>query len=101
MVASEKITILLADEDALRRDGLAAVLRGSSQFEVIAQCPDGEAALEQIRKLRPDVAVVDLNLPRLHGIELVRRVRSETLGTKVIVLSGTSSEEIVREVVRA
>ena len=101
MVSSDKITILLADEDALRRDGLAAVLRGTSQFDVVAQCPDGEAALEQIRKLRPDVAVVDLNLPRLHGIELVRRVRSETLGTKVVILSGTADDEIIREVVRA
>lgn len=101
MVASDKITILLADEDALRRDGLAAVLRGATQFEVVAQCPDGEAALEQIRKLRPDVAVVDLNLPRLHGIELVRRVRGEMLGTKVVILSSTTDDDIIREVVRA
>lgn len=101
MVASDKITILLADEDALRRDGLAAVLRGTSQFEVVAQCPDGEAALEHIRRLRPDVAVVDLNLPRLHGIELVRRVRSEALGTKVVILSSSADDEIIREVVRA
>ncbi len=101
MVASEKITVLLADEDALRRDGLAAVLRGTSQFEIVAQCPDGEAALEQIRKLRPDVAVVDLNLPKLHGIELVRRVRGESLGAKIVILSGTADDEIIREVVRA
>src|SRR5579863_5624161 len=101
MVASEKITILLADEDALRRDGLAAVLQGASQFEVVAQCPDGETAIDQIRRLRPDVAVIDLNLPRMHGIELVRRVRSEALATKVVILSGTADDEIVREVVRA
>jgi DNA-binding NarL/FixJ family response regulator len=101
MPSSEKITILLADEDALRRDGLAAVLQGIANFEVIAQCADGEAALKQIRELRPDVAVVDLNLPRLHGIELVRRVRGETLGTKVVILSGTADDDIIREVVRA
>jgi DNA-binding NarL/FixJ family response regulator/TolA-binding protein len=101
MVASGKITILLADEDALRRDGLAAVLQGASQFEVVAQCPDGETAIDQIRRLRPDVAVIDLNLPRVHGIELVRRVRGEALGTKVLILSGTADDEIVREVVRA
>ncbi len=101
MAASEKITILLADEDALRRDGLAAVLQGASQFEVVAQCPDGESAIDQIRTLRPDVAVIDLNLPRVHGIELVRRVRGEALGTKIVILSGTSDDEIVREVVRA
>src|SRR5580698_2041967 len=101
MASSEKITILLADEDALRRDGLAAVLRGTPNFEVIAQCPDGEAAIAQIRQLRPDVAVVDLNLPKLHGIELVRRVRGEVLGTKIVILSSTTDDDIIREVVRA
>jgi len=101
MASSDKITILLADEDALRRDGLAAVLQGAARFEVIAQCPDGQSALDQIRQLRPDVAVVDLNLPKLHGIELVRRVRSEVLGTKIVILSGTTDDDIIREVVRA
>src|SRR5580658_212661 len=101
MASSDKITILLADEDALRRDGLAAVLQGTAHFEVIAHCPDGEAALDQIRQLRPDVAVVDLNLPKLHGIELVRRVRGEVLATKIVILSGTTDDDIIREVVRA
>jgi DNA-binding NarL/FixJ family response regulator len=101
MASTAKITILLADEDALRRDGLAAVLQGTAHFEIIAQCQDGEAALEQIRQLRPDVAVVDLNLPKLHGIELVRRVRGEVLGTKIVILSGTTDDDIIREVVRA
>ena len=63
--------------------------------------PDGEAALEEIRRLRPDVAVVDLNLPKVHGIELVRRIRAEILGTKVLILAGTADDEIIREVVRA
>jgi DNA-binding NarL/FixJ family response regulator/TolA-binding protein len=101
MPAFDKIQILLADEDALRRDGLAAVLHGTAQYEVIAQCPDGETALDAIRRLLPDVAVVDLNLPGLHGIELVRRVRSEALGTKIVILSGTTDDDIIREVVRA
>jgi DNA-binding NarL/FixJ family response regulator len=101
MASPDKITILLADEDALRRDGLAAVLRGTPDFEVVAQCPDGETALNQIRKLRPDVAVVDLNLPKLHGIELVRRVRGEVLETRIVILSGSTDDDIIREVVRA
>ena len=102
MAALDKITILLADEDALRRDGLAAVLQqGASKFEVVAQCPDGERALELIRSVRPDVAVIDLNIPKLHGIELIRRVRSEGLGTKIVILSGSTDDDIIREVVRA
>jgi DNA-binding NarL/FixJ family response regulator/TolA-binding protein len=101
MALSEKIRILLADEDALRRDGLAAVLQANAGYEVVAQCPDGESALTQMRQLRPDVAVLDLNLPKLHGIELVRRVRGEMLGTKIVIMAGTTDDDIVREVVRA
>ena len=101
MADSPKITVLLADEDSLRRDGLAAVLNANPDFEIVAGCPDGQTALEEIRELRPTVAVVDLNLPGVHGIELVRRVRGESLGTKMIILSGTTDDEMVREVVRA
>ena len=101
MAEPRKTSILLADEDALRRDGLAAVLQGTAKFEIVAQCPDGEAALQQIRALRPNVAVVDLNIPGVHGIELVRRIRSENLGTKVVILSGSSDDDLIREVVRA
>jgi DNA-binding NarL/FixJ family response regulator/TolA-binding protein len=101
MSATAKVTILLADEDALRRDGLSAVLSGTETFEVVSRVPDGEAALEEIRETRPDIAIVDLNLPRLHGIELIRRVRSEGLHTKIVILAGTTDDEIIREVVRA
>jgi DNA-binding NarL/FixJ family response regulator len=101
MASSEKITILLADEDALRRDGLAALLEGTESFQIVVQCPDGETALDEIRELRPDVAVVDLNIPKLHGIELIRRVRAEAMGTKIVILAGTADDDIIREVVRA
>jgi len=101
MPDSAKITVLLADEDSLRRDGLASVLRANPEIEIVAGCPDGQTALDAIRDLRPDVAIIDLNLPKLHGIELVRRIRGEFLGTKTIILSGTIDDEIVREVVRS
>src|SRR4051812_23396433 len=100
MAASGKITILLADEDALRRDGLSAVLNSNSSFEVVAGVADGESAMSQIRAHVPDVAVVDLNLPKVHGIEIVRRIRAEALATKVVIIASTDDLEIVREVVR-
>ena len=99
MGASVKLSILLADEDALRRDGLSAVLSGN--FEVISSVADGESALTGIRTPRPDVAVIDLNLPRVHGIELIRRVRAESLATKIVIMSSTDDADIVREAVRA
>ena len=101
MAQLSKITILLADEDALRRDGLAAVLAGAEGYEVVAGVPDGNTALQEIRARRPDVAVVDLNLAGMHAIELVRRIRSESIPTRVVILAGTGDDEIIREVVRA
>ncbi|MCU1326264.1 MAG: two component transcriptional regulator, LuxR family [Bryobacterales bacterium] len=101
MVSSGKITILLADEDALRRDGLSAVLSANENFEVVSAVPDGEAAMRQMRDIRPDVAIIELNLPKIHGIELVRRVRSESLPTKLVIMASTNDDDIVREVVRA
>src|ERR1700709_935689 len=101
MPEKQKITALLADEDVLRRDGLASVLQQNTDIDVLTGCSDGQTALDEIRNLCPDVAIVDLNLPVLHGIELVRRIRGESLPTKIIILSGTMDDEIVREVVRA
>jgi DNA-binding NarL/FixJ family response regulator len=101
MAENSKITILLADEDSLRRDGLAAVLEGTSRFQIVAQCAEGKSAMESIRGLRPHVAIVDLNLPNVHGIELIRRVRAESLGTRIVIMSGTTDDDIIREVVRA
>ena len=73
----------------------------SGNFEVISSVADGESALTGIRTLRPDVAVIDLNLPRVHGIELIRRVRAESLATKIVIMSSTDDADIVREAVRA
>lgn len=101
MGASAQLSILLADEDALRRDGLTAVLSGNSSFEVISSVADGESALASIRKLHPDVAVIDLNLPKVHGIELIRRIRAESLATKIVIMASTDDADIVREAVRA
>ncbi|HEY4084412.1 MAG TPA: response regulator [Bryobacteraceae bacterium] len=96
-----KIQVILADSDALRRDGLKAVLQANGEIEVVAGCADGQETFDTIRDLRPAVAVIDLNLPGLHGIELVRRVRGEALGTKMVIVAGTADDDIVREVVRA
>jgi DNA-binding NarL/FixJ family response regulator len=101
MPETGKIHVILADSDALRRDGLKAVLQANGEIEVVAGCAGGQETIETIRDLRPDVAIVDLNLPGLHGIELVRRARGEALGTKIVIVAGTADDEIVREVVRA
>src|SRR6266851_2618856 len=80
-------SILLADDLTLVREGLAALCQARPQFTVIAQCSEGAAALRFIEERQPDLAVLDLNLPDLFALEIVRRVRQAGRVTKMVVLS--------------
>jgi DNA-binding NarL/FixJ family response regulator len=93
-------TILLADDLTLVREGLAALCQLSSQFVVVAQCSQGAAALRYIEERQPDLAVLDLNLPDLFALEIVRRVRQAGWGTKLVVLSTRHDRKTVVEALR-
>jgi len=80
-------SILLADDMTLVMEGLAALCRAPPAFRVVGQCSEGVSALKVIETDRPDLAVLDLNLPELHTLELVRRVRDANLPTRIVVLS--------------
>jgi two-component system response regulator NreC len=95
------IRVLLADDHAILRQGLAALLNASGDCTVVAEAGDGLSAVQQALRTRPDVAVVDLSMPRLNGIEVVRRLKAELPGTRTLVLTMHSEEEYVLHVVRA
>lgn len=73
----------------------------SGGYSVIGQCADGISALQAIELLRPELAVIDLNLPRLFSLEIIRKLRSEGIGTKFIVLSHRGDRKLVLEALRA
>ena len=95
------IRILLADDHAVLRESLAVVLRGSGDCLVVGEAADGVNAIEQARALRPDVAVVDISMPRLSGFEVVRRITTELPRTRVLVLTMHEEEEYVLQMIRA
>ena len=95
-----KITIVLADDHAIVREGVAAVLSAEPDLAVIGQAADGNQALEMIRALRPDVAILDLNMPKLHGIEVIRRTRKWNSQVRIGVLSINPDHKIVTEALR-
>lgn len=99
--AVEPTTLILADEYALVREGIAKVIDSIESFEVIAQCPDGETALAGIRALRPNVALIDLQLPKMFSLELVRRAREENLPTKFIIVASRGDRKTALEVLRS
>jgi DNA-binding NarL/FixJ family response regulator len=95
------IRILLADDHAVLRESLAMALRASGDCVVVGEAADGVGAIEQALALRPDVAVVDIAMPRLSGIEVTRRIVAELPRTRVLVLTMHEEEEYVLQLVRA
>ena len=101
MQEAKTLTIILADDHAIVREGLAALCSSNPRFKVVAQCADGEAALETILAERPDFAILDLHMPKLTGLEVIRRLRSQGCTSKLIVLSIGRDDAIVMEALRA
>jgi len=95
------IRVLIADDHTLVRESLVAALEASGACQVVAQAADGVAAVEQAQRLRPDVAIVDLSMPRLGGIEVVRRLRESVPEVRVLVLTMHQEQEYVVHAVRA
>jgi DNA-binding NarL/FixJ family response regulator len=93
-------SILLADDLTLVREGLAALCEAHSSYKVVGQCSEGAAALRLIEEQQPDIAVLDLNLPDLFALEIVRRVRAAGLRTKLVVLSTRKDRKTVVEALR-
>jgi DNA-binding NarL/FixJ family response regulator len=95
------ITVLLADDHGVLRDGVRRLLEVNTDIRVTATVRNATEALAQAVALRPDVALVDISMPGLSGIELTRAMRSAAPETAVLILSMFSSSDLVREALRA
>jgi len=91
---SEKIKVLIVDDHPLFRQGLRQVVEADSRFELVAEAGDGATALRWIQERSPDVAVLDVDLPRLSGLEVARALQGKGLPTRVIILTMYKEEEI-------
>ncbi len=98
---STQVTILLADADQMRREGLSTILSREGGFRLVGSVGDGETALLEVRRQRPDLVVLDLNLPTIYGTQLVRGIRAEAPQTKIIVMAVSTDEATVKDAVRA
>ena len=95
------VRILLADDHTLVRAGIRSLLESVEGLTVVAESGDGREALELIVKHRPDVALLDIGMPGLSGIEVARRTAQESPRTKVIILSMHADATYVRQAMRA
>ena len=93
--------VLIADDHAILRESLAAILRREPDLEVLAEVTDGEEALQMLRRVGPELAILDVQMPRMTGIEVVRKARELKLRTQAIVLSMHHETAYVRAALQA
>ena len=93
--------VLIADDHTMVRESLVSVLQADGDVQVVAQASDGFDAVEKAIQLRPDVVIVDLSMPRLSGIEVIRRLREAVPTARVLVLTMHQEDEYILQAVRA
>jgi DNA-binding NarL/FixJ family response regulator len=98
---AKSIKILLADDHKILRSGLRELLEKAPGLMVVAEAEDGRTAVDFAKKLSPDVALMDISMPDLNGIEATRQITGNSSKTKVIILSIHSGQKFVAEVFRA
>src|SRR3984885_8767803 len=101
MEITKAVTLVLADDHGIVREGIAAFCNARPDLRILGQSSDGAEAMELILALKPDFAVLDLNMPKLTGLEVIRRLRAAKSETKLIVLSISREENVIREIFRS
>ena len=97
----KKIRVLIADDHTLVRDGIRSLLALVADIEVVGEAADGREALEKVRRLMPDIVLMDLAMPIMGGLEATRRIRRECPATKVLALTQYDDSEYVIPVIEA
>jgi DNA-binding NarL/FixJ family response regulator len=95
------IRVLLADDHTIVREGVRLCLEAMGDIEVVAEAEDGQMAVQLAGQLKPDVAVIDLTMPRLNGVDAIRQIKRDVADVEVVVLSVHDSEAYVVQALRA
>ena len=101
MKPAEPLRLLLADDHPVVRAGLAAVLKFDPRFTIVAEAADGHAALTAHREHQPDITLMDVRMPNLDGIEAARRIRAQSPGARILMLTTYDAEEDIRRAMDA
>jgi len=96
-----KIRILLADDHAIVREGTRRVLEAEDDMEVVAEAGDGEEAVKQATRLKPDVAIIDIAMPRLNGIEATKQIKELIPATAVLILTVFDNDRYIFSLLEA
>ncbi len=95
------IRILVADDHPIVRDGLISILGTQSDFEVVGKAGDGRETLEQVKSVKPDVLLLDLEMPQMDGVETLRQLRDSHATVRTIVFTAFDTDERIVSAVQA
>lgn len=101
MSENEKIRVVLADDHAVLRAGLRALIEGEPDIEVVGEAPNGAEAVAVVQREQPDVVVMDIAMPVMNGLEATERIGALNLGAKVLVLTMHAEEQYLFQVLQA
>jgi DNA-binding NarL/FixJ family response regulator len=95
------IRILIADDHELIRRGLVSALADRPDWSIVAEAADGRQAAELAARLAPDIAVLDLTMPELNGLDATRQIRAASPQTRILIVTAHESEQLIRDVLDA
>ena len=84
---NKKQTIVIAEDYTILREGLRALISSNPDFEVVAEAGDGQEAINFVEKLKPDLVLMDLSMPRMNGMDAIRKIRRRSPETRNVVLT--------------
>jgi DNA-binding NarL/FixJ family response regulator len=97
----KRVRILIADDHEIVRHGLRALIETRAEWEVCGEAVTGQQAIEETKRLKPDVVVMDITMPQMNGLEATRQLKKAAPQAQVLILSVHDSEQVVREVLEA
>ena len=100
-MSNEPIRVLVVEDHHVVRQGLVALLKVVEGLEVVAEAADGVEAITQFRKHQPDITLIDLRLPRMGGVDVIHRLRTETPHARFIVLTTYDGDEDIYKALKA
>jgi DNA-binding NarL/FixJ family response regulator len=101
VVMAPKYRIVIAEDHRILREGLRSLLSSSPDFEVVGEAEDGREAIRCVEKMKPDLILTDLSMPRMNGMEAIREIKKQSPKTKILVLTVHRTEEYILATLKA
>src|SRR5271168_1751569 len=95
------LRILIADDHDLMRRGIKGMLTSHAGWEICGEAHTGREAVSKSQELRPDIAILDISMPDLNGVDAARRIRKESPNTEILILSVHYSDQLIRDILEA